>query len=403
MGKPSVFVQLDAVAINGRTLKISPRHWNCGMMRYRDRLWLAYRFHMREEGGRCETAIVELDPVTCQPKGRSQRIPLNGATGTEHHEDARLFMFKGQPHLSFSEMRGYRPGIDYTCVMKYARLKLTGATWRVDGVWHPNYGRNDGRSKEKNWVFFENDGAIHAVYSGSPEHIVLRLDGDRVTKVHQAPAPAWHFGIVRGGTPPLRQPDGAFLTVFHSSIPTEVAPHYVRYYAAAYTFEAQAPFAPLRISTRPLMVGSEADGHQVDPRYVEGWKPYVVFPCGMVARDPGDAASGWLVSLGVNDWQCAVAKLRADQLHLGAANGTDIPARYFRRNNGSLPIHVFQDGGRKKSLEWLVPKPRFGMAGIGYMTCQNPREAQEVAEFPGVEEITFGDYENAVLRMRATA
>lgn len=403
MPKASVFLQIEAVQINARTLKPSPRVWNCGLMRYRDRLWLAYRYHRREDGGRCATAIVELDPDTHQPKGRSQRIPLDGPTGTEHHEDARLFMFKGQPHVSFSEMRGYRPGIDYTCVMKYARLKLTGATWRVADVWQPNYGRNDGRSKEKNWVFFEHDDAIHVVYSGAPEHIVLRLDGDRATKVHQAPAPAWHFGIVRGGTPPLRQPDGSFLTMFHSSIHTEVAPHFVRYYAAAYTFQGQPPFAPLRISTRPLMAGSEADGHQVDPRYVEGWKPYVVFPCGMIDRDPKDAASGWLVSLGVNDWQCAVARLRPDQLYLGAANGTDVPARYFRRNNGSLPILVFQEGGRKKSLEWLVPKPRFGMAGIGYMMCENPREAQEVAEFAGVEEIAFGDYESAILRMRATA
>lgn len=372
------------------------------MIRYKDRLWLAYRYHQAEFAGRCATAIIELDEKTLQPKGRTQRIPLTGATGTEHHEDARLFLIGGEPHVSFSEMRGYRPGIDYTCVLKYARLKLQGTVWKVVDTWLPAYGRNDGRSKEKNWVFFEHDNAVHAVYAGSPEHIVLRLEGDRVTKVYQAPAPVWHFGTVRGGTPPIRQPDGTYMAIFHSSIHTEVAPHFVRYYAAAYTFEGQPPFAPLRISTKPLMVGSEADGHQVDPRYVEGWKPYVVFPCGIVEQHPGSPADGWLVSLGVNDWQCAVARLRADQLHLGAANGTDIPPRYFKRDNGTLPIHVFNDGGRKKILEWMVPRNRYGMVGVGYMVCPNPREAQEVAEFPSVEEIGFAEYDRAVLGARGT-
>lgn len=371
------------------------------MMRYADRLWLAYRYHVKGKTSRCATAITEINPDTLQPKGKSQWIALSGPTGTEHHEDARLWLYKGEPHLSYTEMRGYRPGVDYTCVMKYAKLRLRGAKWEVVESWQPAFGRNDGRSKEKNWVFFEHDGAVHVVYSSGAQHQVIRLQGELVTKTYEAQGPAWHFGAVRGGTPPLLQPDGTFLTIFHSSLATEVAPHFVRYYAAAYTFEGRPPFAPLRVSTRPLMVGSEADGHQVDPRYVEGWKPYVVFPCGMVEREPG-AAGGWLVSLGVNDWQCAIARVRPDQLHLGAANGTDIPSRYFRRANGTLPVAVYGDGGRKRMLDWIVPHTPFGMVGTGYMLCENPREAQEVAEFPGVEEITFDEYDLAMAKGRAT-
>lgn len=398
MSKPSLFTQIEAVPVGTRSLKESPRHWNCGLLRYKGRLWLAYRYHLKEHGGRCATAISEMNPDTLQPTGRSQWLKLSGPTGTEHHEDARLFMFKGEPYISYTEMRGYRPGVDYTCVMKYAQLKLRGTKWEVVDSWLPKFGRNDGRSKEKNWVFFEHDRAVHAVYSSGPQHQVIRIEGESVTKVYESAGPAWHFGPVRGGTPPLLQPDGTFLTIFHSSLATEIAPHFVRYYAAAYTFEGRPPFAPLRVSTRPLMVGSEVDGHQVDPRYVEGWKPYVVFPCGMVEREGG----GWLVSLGVNDWQCAIARLRPDQLHLGAANGTDIPSRYFRRSNGTLPVPVFGDGGRKRLIEWIVPRTPFGMAGEGYMVCSNPREAQEVAEFGGVEEIGFADYDMAVAKMRAT-
>lgn len=401
MSKPSLFTQVDAVAVGARSLKTSPRHWNCGLMRYKDRLWLAYRYHLKEKAGRCATAICELDPVTLQPSGKSQWLPLGGPTGTEHHEDARLWLFKGEPYVSYTEMRGYRPGIDYTCVIKYAKLRLRGAKWEVSDVWQPIFGRNDGRSKEKNWVFFDHDGAVHAVYSTGPQHQVIRLEGERVTKVYDSPGPAWHFGMVRGGTSPVLQPDGTFLSIFHSSVATEVAPHFVRYYAAAYTFEGRPPFAPIRVSTRPLMVGSEADGHQVDPRYVEGWKPYVVFPCGLVERVEG-GTGGWFVSLGVNDWQCAVARIRPDQLFLGAANGTDIPPRYFRRANGTLPVPVFTGGGRKRLIEWMVPRTPFGMAGVGYMMCDNPLDAQEVSEFPGSEEIGFAEFDQATARMRAT-
>lgn len=391
MPKPSLFAQLDAVAINPELLKESPRCWNCGMFRYRDRLWLAYRFHLKEPGARCATAICPLDPQTLQPVYRSQHLELGRPRGTNHYEDARLFMFGGEPYISYTEMSSYVPGRDYRCVMRYARLKLTGKRWEVVESWQPRYGANDGRHREKNWVFFEHDRAIHAVYSTGPRHVVLRFDGEKVVTTYEAPGPTWHFGALRGGTTPIMQADGTFLSIFHSSLPTEIAPHYIRYYAAAYTFEGVPPFAPLRVSTRPLMVGSEEDGHKVDPRYVEGWKPYVVFPCGLVAD-----GTGWLVSLGINDWACAVARLQPNQLHLGAANGSDIPPRYFKAGNGSMPVSLKGEDGLTRQLHWSVVRGRFpGMAGVGYMRCGNPMEAQAVAEANGVTEIQYAEWDRA--------
>lgn len=354
---------------------------------------MSYRYHLKEHGGRCATAIVELDSTTLQPKGRSQWLKLSGPTGTEHHEDARLFLFNGKPHVSYSEMRGYRPGVDYSCVVKYAELRLRGANWDVVEVFQPRYGRNDGRSKEKNWVFFEHDKALYSIYSGGPQHTVIKLDEETVTQVYETAGPAWHFGSVRGGTPPVRLPDGTMMVVFHSSLPTEVQPHYVRYYSGIYTIEGAPPFTPLRCSTRPLMVGSEEDGHKVDPRFVEGWKPYVVFPCGLVEDGPG-----WLVSLGVNDWQCAIAKLKPDQLHLGAANGSDIQPRYFRRANGSLPVKYVDSEQRHQLLNWMVPRSNGITAGAGYLKCASPREAQVVSEVTDVEEISFEVFEQAQMR-----
>lgn len=392
MAKPSIYKQVKAVAVSGRNLIESPRHWNCGLLRYKDRLWLAYRFHLKHHNGRCATAIVQLHPTTYQPMGESQWLQLSGPTGNEHHEDARLFMCNGEVYISYTEMRGYRPGVDYTCVMKYAKLKLGPKNlWRVIEVFHPAYGANDGRGKEKNWVFFEYDQAVHAVYSGAPDHLVIRLEGNEVVERYVTPAPIWHWGYVRGGTPPLLQKDETFLSIFHSSVKTEIPPHYVRYLAGAYTFEARPPFTPLKISMRPMMSGSEEDGHKVDPRYMEGWKPYVVFPCGLIPEPDGS----FLCSLGVNDWQCAIARLSPAQFHLGAVDGSDVITRYFRRENGSMPIKIVDDDQRTQFLNWLVPKAGVGMAGIGYMKVGNPREAEVVAEFPNVDEITEIDYERA--------
>jgi predicted GH43/DUF377 family glycosyl hydrolase len=388
--KPSLFTQLDAVAINAALLKDSPRCWNCGMFRHRERLWLAYRYHLQEPCSRCAVAICELDAKTLQPCGKSQQVQL-GKSKIAHYEDPRLFEVAGVPYISYTEMSSYEPGKDYRCVMKYSQLKLTSGRWSVVESWQPRYGLNDGKNREKNWVFFDYEGAIHAVYAGRPNHLVLRLNGEQVVTTYDAPGAMWHFGAFRGGTPPVKQADGTMLSIFHSSLPTEIAPHYIRYYAAAYTFEGEPPFAPLRISTRPLMVGSEEDGHRVDPRYVAGWKPYVVFPCGLVPDGPN-----WLVSLGVNDWACAVARIKADGLHLGAANGSDIPPRYFSADNGSMPVPIRGEDGLPRHLHWTVVRGRVGRTGTGYMKCANPMEAQAVAEMAGVTEIKYADWDRAL-------
>lgn len=367
-------------------------------MRYKGRLWLAYRFHLKEDHGRCATAIVELDQKTLQPVGKNQRLMLSGPTGREHHEDARLFMFDGKPHISYTEMRGYKAKVDYQCVIRYAQLRLRGERWDVMKVYQPEFGENDGRAKEKNWTFFEMPDGLHAVYSIHPKHVVIKLDGHRVVRTYEADGPMWHFGTPRGGASPLLQSDGSFLSIFHSSLPSEPEPNWRRYYGSAYTFEAKPPFTPLRISTRPIMAGSEADGHAKDPRNEDGWKPFVVFPCGLVEDN-----AGWLVSLGVNDWTCAIGKLKPKDLYLGAANGSDILPRYFRCENASMPVQVNGEDGRPRMLYWEITKRRFGLSAVGYMKCINPMEAQVVAEHTGTSEVEFNEFDRVQGDLRMSA
>ncbi|MHB1099861.1 MAG: glycoside hydrolase family protein [Burkholderiales bacterium] len=265
----------------------------------------------------------------------------------------------------------------------------------MEEEWQPNYGNNNGFSKEKNWVFFEHDKKLHCIYSTDPEHVILEMDGANVVREYRTKGPLWHWGHMRGGTPPVDMGDGTMMCIFHSSIPTEIPPHYVRYYAAAYTFESKPPFRIISISEQPILSGSEEDGHRVDPRYVEGWKPYVVFPCGLVPDN-----DGWLVSFGINDWQCAIGRIRRDQLSLGATDGSTFKPRYFRVNNGTIPVRYVDIGQRPVFIHWDVIRAKRGCsAGTGYMKAANAREAVEVSEQPGVVEITESDYQK-VMRLR---
>lgn len=392
MPKPSVFAQLDARAVPPHRLMPSPRQWNPGLLRYRDRLWLGYRYHRADtKDARCSIAICEIDDIG-NPTSDSQRLELSDPTGTGHQEDCRFFMFRGEPYVSYSDMVGYKPGVDYTCTVRYARLKLTGRRWSVVQEWQPRYGNNTGFSKEKNWVFFEHDAELFCVYATDPEHVVLRMRDGVVVEEFRTKGPAWQWGHIRGGTPPVDLGDGRMMAVFHSSIPTEEPPHFVRYYAAGYTFEKRPPFRILQISETPVAAGSEEDGHRTDPRYVQGWKPFVCFPGGLVPD--GD---GWILAFGVNDWCSALARLKHDALKLGSTDGSSFKPRYFRVNNGTVPVRYLDGNQRPVFVHWEVVRTGRGCAAsAGFMQAIQPREAVEVSEFPGAVAISREEYAKAV-------
>lgn len=394
MPKPSVYHQLDAVQVApGPFMKPSPRHWNPGMIRYKGRLWMCYRYHLgKEHASRCATAMVPLDKASFAPTALSQHLNLPATVGDEHFEDARLFLFKGEPHISYTQMTGYRPGVDYCCHIRYARLKLLGNRWLIEETFTPKYGRNTGNSKEKNWVFFERDGGLYCIYQDDPSHRIIRLEGDRVVEEFDTDQPKWSWGSIRGGAPPVVLPDGQMMHIFHSSLPTEEAPHFVRYYAGAYTFEAKAPFRITGITPKPIISGSEADGHGFDPRYTEGWKPFIPFPCGCVAD--GD---NWLVSMGVNDWQCAVGRITAKRLRFVKPDGSEAQTRYFMTANGSMQAKTVDANGQPRWIPWIIPiaDRRGAMAPPGYYSTADGRESEAMEESPRVQEITAEQYKSA--------
>lgn len=167
----------------------------------------------------------------------------------------------------------------------------------------PPYGFNDPDAdtpetgaREKNWVWFNHEGQWMFVYQYAP-HTVVTANGKTV---HVTDSPKqWPYGEIRGGTPPVRVGD-EYLTFFHSSLPWKKRQK--RYYVGAYCFEATPPFRVTRITTKPLLAGSEHD-----PRMNGG--PLVVFPCGNVFD-----GKDHLVSFGVNDEACAWIRIPHTEL-----------------------------------------------------------------------------------------
>lgn len=382
---PSVYNQgVRVVQVPMRTLFDSPRNYNASIIEFGGRRIMAYRSHRMDQNGRCAIAMCDLDEKWQGSRNHWIDLPLPG--GDEHHEDPRLFVFGGVLHLAYTETR-FRQPQPYTCCMRYARLALKRRKWAADAVFWPQYGNNSGTSLEKNWQFFELDGKLHAIYSSDP-HVVLEIDGNTVKKVH-AGAPSqvqWPWGIIRGGTPPLRLASGEFLTVFHSSLPYPVEPHWRRYYAGAYTFEATPPFRITSISQAPILNSSGEDGHVADPRKTS-WKPFVVFPGGIIPH-----AEGFYVSYGINDYLTAVADHPG--FNLGDPQFKGWQPRYFRTENGTRPLRIEINYTKPSYISWEPVPSEVGFTTAGVMEVKDPMLAMRLFEI-GAAEITAEEYARA--------
>lgn len=167
------------------------------------------------------------------------------------------------------------------------------------------------RPIEKNWSFF-GEGQVHAVYDVAP-HRVLTVGLDGSGPIHCAPAhesvwnaDAWAgaHGALRGGAPPARWGD-SYLSIIHSPRHSDDG---VVYVAAAYTFSAQPPFAPLLGPVVPLPLDTPFGPERLQPR-LNSAVHHAVYPSGLAVD--GDAI---VVSYGINDERCAIAVLSADEV-----------------------------------------------------------------------------------------
>jgi predicted GH43/DUF377 family glycosyl hydrolase len=165
--------------------------------------------------------------------------------------------------------------------------------WQWAGTMNVPYGGNgfqigQGSGNEKNWVWFNRGNRWHFVYSFQPHTVVEVIDTMRVKEhksVMKQPVP-WQYGQIRGGTPPIKVGD-EYVTFFHSSLAWQG--NKKRYYAGAYAFQAQPPFAVTRMTKDFLLCGSDQD-----TRILGG--PLVAFPGGSLYEN-----GQWTVVSGLND------------------------------------------------------------------------------------------------------
>lgn len=201
-----------------------------------------------------------------------------------------------------------------TWIPKQPHLKIRQALCRLAPNWtgfevlhEPIYGGNHPNPNlvtrhEKNWCWFHQRSQWHFVYTIQP-HVVVRMkvDGEVDQRFENEPASIpWAYGEPRGGTPPIKVGD-EYLCFFHSAIKWKKPKR--RYFMGAYTFSVKPPFQLLRVTPKPLLVGSEADF-----RVLAG--PPCVFPCGALLEE----GASWIVTFGVNDEQCGWVRIPVGEL-----------------------------------------------------------------------------------------
>jgi predicted GH43/DUF377 family glycosyl hydrolase len=216
-------------------------------------------------------------------------LPVNDAR--ENFEDPRIVRFGDNWGLSCCS---FIPNKSYAHQTVFLLDNSMRCLQRIDPVYGNNMaqpGTNIGN--EKNWLWFAHGGSPYMIYRANP-HRVVRMDG-RLSPVEEHSTdefnPLWQHGEVRGGTNPVLVED-LFWTFFHSSLPWIGGKR--RYYMGAYAFENRPPFRIVRMTTLPLLTGTNQE------HWFPGL-PAVVFPCGAFHDRQSDS---FTISFGVNDIAC---------------------------------------------------------------------------------------------------
>ena len=221
---------------------------------------------------------------------------IENAAKLEQFEDPRVFRFQDETYVSVARWRrNQEPGT------KQSILKLSPNFKTLSTVAIPFFGGTvefpeKMANHEKNWTWFIRDGKAHCVYCTNPMTIFScdSFWGQESVWRNDSVQLPWQFGHPRGGTNPVMVGD-EYITFFHSHMPWAESRR--RYFMGALAFSADPPFGIARITTRPILCGSEHDH-----RAYGG--PPCIFPCGALLRD-----DEWLVTFGVNDENCGWIKI----------------------------------------------------------------------------------------------
>ncbi len=277
--------------IDSRRLQPGARHYNGSICKWRDSIFLAYRYEQFDAVSK--VGICELDAGFRVIRDAEVPIP---AQETVHYEDPRLTVIGDRMILQFSHVR---LGVPPLCRQ---RMAVIGEDFSfVEEIALP-FG---GNGIEKNWSPFElPNGNTGLVYGQSPRLVIeVETRAGAWSKASIVKPPG---SSLSGRTPPIRINNDHFLEFVGGHIATQ--PRNARYWFAAQLFQASHPHAVVA-GTAPLVWGTEASPTLFSPRPYAG-HPLCIFPSG-VMREGND---GVIVSCGVNDSYIALLRFNIGTL-----------------------------------------------------------------------------------------
>jgi predicted GH43/DUF377 family glycosyl hydrolase len=301
---PAIEKQIELMPLNLKG--VFPWGFNPSIIRFNERLLMAYRYPIHGNILNTKIAIAEID---ANWNVRSNK-PISVKTELAC-DDPRLFIFNGNLFCCWVE--SVSPSTALECQTVYGGIEERATEWIVNAPMNPKViDSKSFNTMEKNWVPFPLEDSMRFIYSTSPEQVIMEFSLGRVVGKITAPGATWRWGTIKGGTTPLPY-DGKLIRFFHSTLDNEMGPHRRRYYIGAILTKSESPYEITDISKKPILYGSEAMGFPPElmakcPRYNPN---RVVIPYGAIPN--GDS---WLVSIGINDSQCAIAKITPENLNL---------------------------------------------------------------------------------------
>lgn len=305
--------------------------YNPAIIRFQGCLLMAYRIDSGRGGPPVRRiALCRLDGQACVVPGSVTPFSDTITLGGDRHYDPRFLVYGNRLFIHYNNNFLTRPNQIYL-------VEVDAVTLTAKAPARPLVLQGPRQEIEKNWMLFEHEGELLAVYTIAP-HVILRvqLDGTGPVLCQPAFTTTWdvaayaqQYGQPCGGAPPVRYGD-LYISIFHAQrlvgalrrfeplFPERLARRLPRYPAAViwrlrhlcyqrrysgglYAFAAKPPFQPVWLAPAPVL-RPEVELPRQRPRWIDPSSELAVYPAGAILQ----AAQHLLVSYGVHEERCCL-------------------------------------------------------------------------------------------------
>lgn len=285
--------------VDNDLLKRGADNFNASLIRWRGRLFMAYRHGYHA----AEMRFTEFDHDLVPKRDLPINVRILRRRNYAASEDPRLFLRGDQLWIAYN-------GVAYDRDKKKVVTMCTGQideSGKVISSRWSDYARSrlPFGDCEKNWSFFDHDGGLNCIYQPEPTHVILRSNDTAEwfdqSEVYFPGLP--ELGLRRGGAMPWLH-NGEWYHFCHTiaDCPNPRKGGTNRFYTVAlYTFDSKPPFAPRRKLPFPLLSPSRSVEESHNGR--------IVFVCGAFYE-----AGRWVISGGWQDKRIFVASYDAKEI-----------------------------------------------------------------------------------------